>query len=121
LRKLSTLLLLFVLMAVAHGQKSTVPSCENPTNPVNGFANKPPIPPSTWRAPRSAVVGLDLTIDTKGNVKDAVVIYSGGRDADNAVLEAVRSWTYTPAMCGSTPVETKIHVKINLQVGRPER
>ena len=121
MRKLYTLLLPLVLMAVAYGQKSAIAPCENPTNPITGFANKPPTPPSSWKAPRNAVVGLDLVIDTKGNVKDAVVVYSGGKDADDAVLEAVRNWTYSPAMCGLTPVETKIHVKINLQLGKQNR
>lgn len=121
MRKFYTLLLPLVLMAVAYGQKSPVAPCENPTNPINGFGNKPPTPPSSWRAPRSAVVGLDLVIDTKGNVKDAVIVYSGGKDADDAVLEAVRSWTYSPAMCGFRPVETTIHVKINLQLGKQNR
>lgn len=105
-------------MALAYGQKSP---CENPTNPINGFANKPPTPPSSWRAPQRASVGLDLVIDTKGNVKEAVIVSSGGKDADEAVLAAVRKWTYSPAMCGSKPVETTIHIKINLQLGKQNR
>jgi TonB family protein len=118
LRKLYKLILPFVLMAAAYGQKPATATCENPTYPINRFTNKPPVPPSNWKPPQSAVVGVDLTIDEKGSVRDAVVVFSGGKDADDAVLKAVRNWAYSPAMCGVTPVETKIHVKINLQLGK---
>ena len=118
MRTLCTLTLLLVLTAAMHGQKYGIAPCENPTYPINSVTNKPPIPPSNWKAPQSAVVGVDLTIDEKGSVRAAVVVFSGGKDADDAVLKAVRNWAYSPAMCGVTPVETKIHVKINLQLGK---
>jgi len=118
LRKLYTLILLLLLTAVAYGQSRATPSCDNPTDPINGVTNRAPVPPSSWRAPHSAVVGADLTIDKQGKVKDAVIVNSGGKDADNAVLIAVRNWTYTPAMCGLTPTETTIHVRISLQVDK---
>jgi TonB family protein len=108
----------FVLIPVAYGQNPGIAPCENPTYPINRVTNKPPIPPSNWKAPQGAVVGVDLTIDEKGSVRDAVVVFSGGKDADAAVLNAVRNWAYSPAMCGVTPVETRIHVKINLQLGK---
>lgn len=117
MRTLCKLILPFVFLAGAVGQGSPAASCQNPTEPVNGVTNMPPVPPSSWHAPQSAVVGLDLTISANGKVKDAVVVYSGGRDADEAVLQAVRNWTYSPAMCGSKPVETKIRVQINLKLG----
>ena len=118
MRKLYPLILTFVLIAVAYGQKSGIAPCENPTYPINSPTNKPPVPPSYWRPPQSAVVDADLTIDAKGSVKDAVVVNSGGKDADEAVLKAVRNWTFSPAMCGLVPVEMKIHVRINLQLGK---
>jgi TonB family protein len=120
LRKFYILLLPFFLIVAAQGQSPANAPCENPKYPINGINNKPPVPPSTWRAPQNAVVGVDLTIDKKGQVKNAVVVVSGGRDADEAVLKAVRNWTYSPAICGSTPVEMTIHAKINLGLGRQD-
>jgi TonB family protein len=117
LRIVCRVLAFFLLTAVAFGQGSAMKSCQSPTYPINSISNKPPIPPSSWRAPRSAIVGVDVTIDTKGKVKNAVVVSSGGNDADESVLQAVRDWTYTPATCGDVAFETMIHVKINLQVG----
>jgi len=108
---------MILLSAAAQGQLASLP-CENPQYPVNNVTNKPPVPPATWREPQSAVVELDLTIDEKGNVAKAVIVSSAGKDADAAVLKTVRTWSYQPAMCGTKPVEMKIHVKINLQLGR---
>jgi TonB family protein len=109
---------IIVLSAVAAlGQIGSKP-CENPKYPVNRITNRPPVPPATWRAPQSAVVELDLTVDENGNVANAVIVTSAGREADASVLKTVRTWTYQPAMCGMKPIEMKIHVKINLQLGK---
>jgi TonB family protein len=119
LRKLSVFLLPLLLLAAAQGQSSATAPCQTPRYPVPRITNKLPAPPSNWRAPQSAEVGLDLTIDRNGNVKGTAVIYSGGRDADEAILKTVRNWRYVPAMCDLTPVEMKIHVKFNLGVEKP--
>ena len=110
------MMLLFV--AALQGQTGASGSCQNPTYPVNRITNKPPVPPATWRAPQSAVVELDLTVDPNGNVTKAVIVSSAGKEADDAVLKTVRTWSYQPAMCGLKPVEMTIHVKINLQLGK---
>jgi len=107
---------LLLSAAVAQGQLASEP-CVNPKYPVNRITNKPPVPPATWRAPQSAVVELDLTVEANGNVANAVIVTSAGKDADAEVLKTVRTWSYQPAMCGMKPVEMKIHVKINLQLG----
>jgi TonB family protein len=101
------------------GQQPEKPTCANMAYPVNRATNKPPIPPSSWRTARTEVIWVDLTVDTRGNVKDPSVSISGGADADEAVLKAVREWTFQPAMCGLQPVETRIHIKMNLGVGKP--
>ena len=118
MRKLFLLAVLVATTSLAYGQKQADSPCEYPIYPVSRAGNKPPVPPSYWIAPQSAVVGVDVTVDPSGNVKDAVVVYSGGRDADDAVLQVIRKWTYSPAMCGSKPVQIKIHVKLNLQLGK---
>lgn len=118
MQKLYALILVLFLVAVANGQNRASTPCENPSYPVNSVTNRPPVPPSTWKPPQSAVIIVDLTIDKKGAVKDAVIVTSGGRDADDAVLKAVRNWTYSPAKCGFAPVEMTIRAKINLQLGK---
>jgi TonB family protein len=117
MRVLSVLILLLTSVA-AFGQQAAEP-CPNMVYPVNRPTNKPPVPPSAWRAPQAAVVWVDLTVDNHGNVKSPAVAISGGKDADEAVLKAVRNWSFQPAMCGLQPVETRIHIKVNLEVGKP--
>jgi len=92
--------------------------CSYMTYPVNHPTNKPPLPPSGWRSEQSAVVLVDVTVDQHGYVKDPAIAISGGEVADAAVLKAVSKWTFQPAMCGLRPVETRIHLKINLGVGK---
>ena len=118
MRKHYLLMILLLSVLAAQGQSGASAPCENPKYPINNITNKPPVPPASWRAPQSAVVGVDLTIDTNGNVETAEVVSSGGKDADDAVLKAVRNWTYLPAMCGSQPVQIKIRVKVTLQLGK---
>ncbi|MDR3762825.1 MAG: TonB family protein [Acidobacteriota bacterium] len=123
MRILAVGLLLFASAASAqlappHAQTPAEP-CSNMIYPVNQPTNRPPVPPATWRAPQSAVVWVDLTVDNRGNVKDPVIAVSGGKEADEAVLKAVRHWTFRPAVCGIQPVETRIHIKLNLAVGKP--
>jgi TonB family protein len=114
-----SILILLFSSALAFAQQLPPQPCANMTYPVNRPTNRPPVPPASWRSPQVAVVWVDLTVDDHGNVKDPAIAISGGKDADEAVLKAVRSWTFQPAMCGFRPVETRIHIKINLGVGKP--
>lgn len=118
MRKFYLLLLFSIFVTVAQGQNPVNAPCNDLKYPVNGVSNKPPVPPSSWHTPQSAVVGADLTIDRRGSVKNAIIVISGGKEADDAVLKAVRNWTYSPAMCGFTAVEMTIHIKINLGLGK---
>ena len=113
------LLMLLATTVLAVAQNTPAPACANMSYPVNRPTNRPPVPPSTWRSPQSAVVWLDLTVDARGNVKEPAIAISGGKDADEAVLKAVRQWSFQPAMFGIQPVETRIHIKVNLGVGKP--
>lgn len=115
----SVLILLLFSSALALAQQASPNPCANMTYPVNRPANRPPVPPTAWHSPKAAVVWVDLTVDDHGNVKYPSIAISGGKDADDAVLKAVRDWTFQPAMCGIQPVETRIHIKMNLGVGKP--
>lgn len=118
MRKNILLVLFCLLLGAAQAQQAPNMPCRNVIYPVNRPGNKPPVPPTSWRPPKSAVVWVDLTIDTHGRVKDAVVTSSAGKEADDAVLKAVRQWTFDPARCDFTAVEMTIHAKVNLELGK---
>ena len=117
------LIVLLVCSSAAMAQLApatpAAPACSYMTYPVNRPTNKAPLPPASWHTAQSAVVWVDVTVDVRGYVKNPAISISGGEAADAAVLKAVREWTFQPAMCGLQPVETRIHLKLNLGVGKP--
>jgi TonB family protein len=68
-----------------------------------------PVYPEAQRQGRQAAsVGLVLTLDAEGHVKDAAVSESAGADFDASALEAARRLVFSPALQGETPVAAKI-------------
>jgi TonB family protein len=59
---------------------------------------------------------LELTVDKKGRVKNPAVVQSGRKDVDREAMEAVRQWRFTPAMCGTDPIEAKIQVEMDIHL-----
>jgi TonB family protein len=56
-----------------------------------------------------------MVIASDGTVQDQKVI-SGHTVLAQAVLDAIRQWHYTPAMCGSDPVSIESHTKVSFTV-----
>lgn len=65
------------------------------------------------------VVVIEATIDERGRVRDAKVL-RGVPTLDEAALEAVRKWAYTPTLLDGvpTPVIMTVTVRFRLQSGR---
>jgi TonB family protein len=59
---------------------------------------------------------FDLMVDKKGKVHDPVVIRSGGNDVDKQAADTVRRWRFTPATCGTEPIETKVRVEVRINL-----
>lgn len=103
--------------ATPSGQESPQkPPCER--KPPKVVYNPPASPPASWerKGPKSAMTRLELTVDKKGRVKNPAVVQSGGKDVDREALEAVRQWRFTPASCGTDPIEAKIQVEVTIQL-----
>ena len=81
-------------------------------------SSPPASPPESWlgKGPRSATTVLEITVDKKGRVRNPTVVESAGKDVDREAMEAVRRWRFTPAMCGTTPTEMKIHVEMDIHL-----
>jgi TonB family protein len=67
-----------------------------------------PYPDSEKEAGRTASVVLQIAIDEKGLVTDAVVVQSAGAAFDAAALLAVRKFTFEPAEIDNKPAPVKI-------------
>ena len=94
------------------------PARKEPCKPPKATFTPDPSPPASWerKGPKAATTVLQIVVDKKGKVHDLVVIHSGGNDADKQVIDSVRQWRFTPATCGTDPIETKINVEVRLSL-----
>jgi len=69
--------------------------------------------------PRDADVVLAVALDVTGAVIEVSVIQSGGADFDVAAMDAVRQWTFTPALRDGQPFAAKIRVPVHFVAAPP--
>ena len=76
----------------------------------------PPVYPALARAVRvQGLVIIEATIDEKGNVESARVL-KGEPLLNQAVLDAVRLWRFTPALLGGVPVPVVMTVTVDFRL-----
>jgi protein TonB len=76
----------------------------------------PPVYPAIAQAARvSGLVIVQATIGVDGQVTDAVVLRSVPL-LDEAALEAVRQWRYTPTRLDGQPVAVVMTVTVSFQL-----
>jgi protein TonB len=79
--------------------------------------NVPPTYPAIARAAKmQGMVFIEATIDKEGNVKGAKVTRSAGQLLDQAALEAVNQWKYSPTTLNGQPVEVIMTVTVNFSL-----
>jgi protein TonB len=87
-------------------------------NPVLLEAPAPEYPEMARKAGIEAVVWITVLVDTEGNVKDALVSKSSGRDLgfDEAALAAAWDRRYRPAMQNDKPVAVWVHYRVRFEI-----
>ena len=75
----------------------------------------PVYPPIAQTAKVSGYVILEATIARDGSVKDVKVLKSHAM-FDQAAIDAVRRWRYTPTILNGVPVEVLLSVTVNFQI-----
>lgn len=75
---------------------------------------KPVYPQVALSARVAGTVGIEATIDEEGKVIDAKVVKSVPL-LDQAALDAVRQWEYTPSLLNGKPVPVRVTVTINFK------
>jgi TonB family protein len=73
---------------------------------------KPVYPPQAQQARVQGIVILEITVDTDGTVKDAMVLRSIPL-LDQAAVDAVRQWEYQPVLLNGVAVPVKMTVTVN--------
>jgi len=105
-------------------QTSTPPADSPPTEAISD-ANlqvtrrvEPGYPPASRRAGEQGTVVLSVLVDAAGHPQQIKVRTSSGHERlDQAAMEAIRRWTFNPAVRGSQKVTawTSVRVKFELQ------
>ncbi|MFT3766793.1 MAG: TonB family protein [Minicystis sp.] len=72
-----------------------------------------PYPPSKLTEHVEADVGLIVTVNQDGSVSDPQVAESGGEAFDQAALETVRAWRFSPATQDGKPIRARIRVRFH--------
>jgi protein TonB len=79
---------------------------------------RPLYPPAAQNAGIQGVVILEATIDVDGRVGDAKVLRSIP-ELDQAAVEAVRQWEFTPTEVNGVRVPVIMTVTVNFSLQRP--
>ena len=87
-----------------------VPTCES-IQPPEALVTSDPLLPLE---PDGPFVGVSFIIGSDGRVHSAFVLFSGGADEDAAVLRAVRSWRYRPALCNGVPTDFEVRERFSI-------
>ena len=86
--------------------------------PPRKIVNVPPVYPALARSAHiQGVIVLDAVIDTDGTVT-AVRVLRPLPILDEAAVEAVRQWKYTPALANGRPVAVVMTVTINFSLAQ---
>jgi periplasmic protein TonB len=90
---------------------ATFASVDAPPKPLHTV--KPVYPFDMKRAGISGIVTLNCLIDEQGRVGDARVENTPGTPFSAAALEAIRQWTFTPAIRNGTPVAVRVTLPLS--------
>ncbi len=84
--------------------------------PVNLVRHDPAYPELARRAHVQGVVIVEATIDRQGNVVDATVLREPGLGCGAAVVEALRTWKYSPATLNGKPVSIILTLTVTFRI-----
>ena len=86
-------------------------------NPGYSKSPKPRYPLSAVRRHQEGIVLLRVRVSTQGEPLQIEVLQSSGvRALDEAAVQAVRNWEFTPARIGTQAVESEIQVPIQFKL-----
>lgn len=77
-----------------------------PVHPVRISGTPPKLPEAARKARVSGIVVVEMLIERDGRVSAARILKPLPFGIDQAVIEAVRTWRYKPAMQDGHPVRT---------------
>ena len=96
------------------GNDSDVPGCI--TAPHATYSPDPKYPKKERKARRSGTIVLDLVVDADGLPRDVKVSHQLSPEFDEAAIDAVKTWKFSPATKDGKPIATQIKVEVNFHL-----
>lgn len=103
---------------LCHGNGSDPQGCINA--PRQSYAPDPKYPAKAWRARQEGEVKLWVIVDKDGLPRDARISHSLSPELDNAALDAVSKWKFSPATRYGKPISVRVNVVVNFKLHRQD-
>jgi TonB family protein len=99
---------------ICRGKESDVPGCI--TAPHATYSPDPKYPKKESKARHRGTVILDLVVDADGLPRDIKVSRPLSPEFDEAALDAVKNWKFSPASKDGRPIATQIKVEVSFRL-----
>ena len=99
---------------ICRGKDTDVSGCL--TAPHATYSPDPKYPKKESKAHRRGTVVLDLVVDADGLPRDIKVYLPLSPEFDEAALDAVKKWKFSPATKDGTTVATQIKVEVSFHL-----
>jgi TonB family protein len=101
-------------LPICRGKDTDVPGCI--TAPHATYSPDPKYPKKESKAHRRGTVVLDLVVVADGLPRDIKVYLPLSPEFDEAALDAVKKWKFSPATTDGKPVATQIKVEVSFHL-----
>jgi TonB family protein len=99
---------------ICRGKASDAPDCI--TAPHATYAPDPKYPEKARKAHDRGVVLVDLVVGTDGLTRDVKIAHSVTPALDQAAIDTVKQWKFTPAAKDGHPVAVQITVEVSFKL-----
>ena len=99
---------------ICRGKDTDVPGCI--TAPHATYSPDPKYPKKESKAHRRGTVVLDLVVDADGLPRDIKVYLPLSPEFDEAALDTVKKWKFSPATRDGKPIATQIEVEVSFHL-----
>jgi len=99
---------------ICRGNNSDAPGCV--TAPHATYSPDPKYPKKESKARHRGAVVLELVVDADGLPRDIKVSRPLSPEFDEAAIDAVKKWKFSPATRDGKPIATEINVEVNFRL-----
>jgi protein TonB len=99
---------------ICRGKATDTPDCITP--PHTTYSPDPKYPDKARKAHEGGVVLVDLVVGTDGLARDVKIARTVTPELDQAAMDAVKQWKFTPAAKDGHPVAVQIKVEVSFNI-----